>query len=241
MHLDFYTRAGNRDVFATCGPQNTTQKRKIAQGKFYPTAIFSVIFLRRAGITGRENWTRAYPDAACFSTAPSDHHRTNMDNNSNDDRRDGIKCTRQAGALAAGDGRMPGMPGFSSTITTPRTAPAGWLSDGVAPNPCPQPCRPFTLPGNKRVAVGAPDARWGGGNTWQPRHSSAIADAMGSGLGSVHVDGNILSDLRNLTYEHCCCCCCCRLHVVRVARYRRPPATHWRFVRRAVWQADPSS
>ena len=31
-HLEFYTRAGNCDIFATCGPQNTTQVRKIAQG-----------------------------------------------------------------------------------------------------------------------------------------------------------------------------------------------------------------
>ena len=91
---------------------------------------------------------------------------------------------------------MPGMPEFSSTSATSSASPAGWLSDGVAPYPCPQPGTPFTLPGNKRVAVGAPDARWGGGDTWQALHFSAIADAMGSGLGSTH--GEILSCLRNL-------------------------------------------
>ena len=93
------------------------------------------------------------------------------------------------------DGHRAG-PEFSSTSAY-SVAPAGLLSDGVAPNPCPQLGTPFILPGNKRVAVGAPDAQWGGGNTWQPIHFSAIADAMGSGLGFTH--GNIPSCLRNLS------------------------------------------
>ena len=91
---------------------------------------------------------------------------------------------------------MPGMPEFSNTSATSSAAPAGLLCDRVAPNAGPQLGTPFTLPGNKRVAVGAPDARWGGGNTWQPLAYSTIASAMGSGLGSTH--GNILSCLRNL-------------------------------------------
>ena len=164
----------------------------------------------------------------------SDHHRANIDSNSSsDDRGDGVECSRQACAPVAGEGWMPGMPGFSSTSTTPSATPVGSLSDGVAPNPCPKPGTPFTLPGNKRVAVGAADARWGEGNTWQPHHFSVVADAIGSGLGSTH--GNTLRDSRNLNHNHRCCC---RLHLVRVARYRSPPATHRRFMRRAVWQAD---
>ena len=50
---------------------------------------------------------------------------------------------------------------FSSTSATSSAAPVGLLSDGVAPNTCPQLGTPFTLPGNKQVAIGAPDARWG--------------------------------------------------------------------------------
>ena len=97
----------------------------------------------------------------------------------------------------AGEGRMPGIAEFSSTSATSSAAPAGVLCcDGVAPNACPQLGTPFTLHGNKRVAVGAPDARWGGGNAWRPLHFNAIADAMGSCLGSTH--GNISSCLRNL-------------------------------------------
>ena len=119
-----------------------------------------------------------------------------MDNNSSDGRGDGVECTGQARSPVAGDGRMPRMLESSSTSATSSDAPAGLLCDGVAPNACPQLGTPFTLPGNKRVAIGAPDAPWGGGNTWQPVHFSAIADAMGSGLGSTH--GNILSCLRNL-------------------------------------------
>ena len=52
---------------------------------------------------------------------------------------------------------MPGMPEFSSTSAKSSTAPAGLLCDGVVPNACPQLGTPFTLSGNKRVAVGAPD------------------------------------------------------------------------------------
>ena len=120
----------------------------------------------------------------------------NNSNNSSDGGGDGVERTRQAGSPVAREGRMPGMPEFSSTSATSSAAPAGLLCDGVAPNACPQLGTPFTLPANKRVAVGAPNARWGGGNTWQPLHFSAIADAMGSGLGSNH--GNVLSCLRNL-------------------------------------------
>ena len=118
-----------------------------------------------------------------------------MDNSSSNGHGDGVEYTRQAGSPVAGEGRMPGMPEFSSASATSSAAPAGLPWDGVAPNACPQLGTRFTLPGNKRVAVGAPDARWGGGNTWQPLHFSAIADAMGSGHGSTH--GNILSCLRN--------------------------------------------
>ena len=137
-----------------------------------------------------------------------------MNNNSTDGRGDEIECTRSAGSPVAAEGRMPGMPEFSSTSATSSAAPARWLSDGVAPNPCPQPGTPFTLPGNKRVAIGAPDARWGGGNTWQPLHFSVIADAMGSGLGSTH--GNILSCVRNLNCKALLLLLlhCCRLHAV---------------------------
>ena len=42
-YLEFYTRAGNREIFATCGPQNTTQMRIIAQGLF-PPSRFLMIF-----------------------------------------------------------------------------------------------------------------------------------------------------------------------------------------------------
>ena len=175
--------------------------------------------LSRAGIIDWQTQldTRTYPDAACFSTATSDHHRAKMDNNSSDGRGDGVECTRQAGFPEAGEGRMPGMHEFSGISATSSAAPAGLLCDGVAPNACPQLGTRFNLPGKKRVAVGAPDARWGGGNTWQPLHFSAIADAMGSGLGSTHVD--ILSCLRNLDYtsKHCCCCCCCKLTTRRTS------------------------
>ena len=172
--------------------------RKIAQGKFYPTAIFSVLFVAEPELLiGRQNWTCTYPDAACFSTASSDHHHAKMDDNGSDGRGDGVECTRQAGYPVAREGRMPGMPESSSTSAKPSAAPAGLLSDGVAPNPCPNLGTPFTLPGNRRAAVGAPDARWGGGNTWRPLHFSAIADAMGSGLGSTH--DSILSCLRITT------------------------------------------
>ena len=138
--------------------------RKIAQGKFYPTAIFSVLFVAEPELLiGRQNWTCTYPDAACFSTASSDHHHAKMDNNSSDGRGDGVECTRQAGSPVAGEGRMPGMPEFSSTGAKSSAAPAGLLCHRVAPNACPQLGAPFTVPGNKRVAVGAPDARCGGG------------------------------------------------------------------------------
>ena len=119
-----------------------------------------------------------------------------MDNSSSDGRGDEVECTRQAGSSVAGEGRIPGMPELSSTSAISSAAPAGLFFDGVAPNPCPQLGTPFTLPGDKRVAVGAPDTRWGGGNTWEPLHFSAIADAIDSGLGSTH--GNIISCWRNL-------------------------------------------
>ena len=112
-------------------------------------------------LISRHNWTRTYPVAACFSTASSDHHRAKMDNSISDGRGDAVECTRQAGSPVAGEGRIPGMPEVSSTSATSSAAPAGLLCDGVAPNACPQLGGTlFTLPGNKRVAVGAPDARW---------------------------------------------------------------------------------
>ena len=41
--MDFNSRVGSREDFATSGPQNTNKCEIIAQGKFFPTAIFSVL------------------------------------------------------------------------------------------------------------------------------------------------------------------------------------------------------
>ena len=160
MHLEFYTRTGNRDIFATCGPHNPHKCEKIAQGKFYPTAIcIGRQKIGHAHVQTRPAFLRRrYP----IITAPT---------------------WTTAAAMAAGTGlnahgrpMLPwpgrsGCPGFSGSAA-PAQHPAllrlGGLSDGVAPNPCPQPCTPLTLPGNKRVAVGAPGARWGGGNISGP-------------------------------------------------------------------------
>ena len=132
----------------------------------------------------RQNWTRTYPHAARFSTASFDHLRTKMDNkNSSDGRGFGAECTRQAGSPVAVEERMPGRPEFRISATFSAT-PAELLFETVAPNPCPQFCPLFTLPGIKWVPVGTPNARWRGGNTRHPLHFSAIADATGSGLGS---------------------------------------------------------
>ena len=82
---------------------------------------------------------------------------------------------------------MPEIPGFRGTTTT-SSAPPTLFCDGV--EVCPQ-------PGNKRVAINSPDAQREGGNTWQPQHFNAVADAMGFGMGSTH--GNISRKLRDLT------------------------------------------
>ena len=68
--------------------------------------------------------------------ASSDHHHIKMDNNSNDGCGDGVKCTGQDGSPVAGEGRMHGMPGFSSTSATPSVPPAVLFCDEVAPNAC---------------------------------------------------------------------------------------------------------
>ena len=123
---------------------------------------------------------------ACFSTIPSDRHRDNMDNNSSDGRGYGVEYTQQVGAPVAGEGQMPEMSGFRGTTTT-SSAPPRRICDGV--QVCPQ-------PGNKRVAVGAPDAQRGGGNAWQPQHFNAVADAMGSD-GCVSPRARAVSALRH--------------------------------------------
>ena len=69
-----------------------------------------------------------------------------MNNNSTDGRGDEIECTRSAGSPVAAEGRMPGMPEFSSTSATSSAAPAGLLCDGVAPNACPNSERPSPYP-----------------------------------------------------------------------------------------------
>ena len=131
-----------------------------------------------------------YPNAASFTTASSDHHRAKMNSNGNDHRGHGVKCTRQAGSPVVGKGWMPKMPEFSSTNATSSADPAWLQTDEIAPNPCSHLGRRFALPCNKRVELGVPHERWGGGNAWQMLRFSFTADAMGSGVGSTH--GNIL-------------------------------------------------
>ena len=138
-HLEFYTRAGNREIFATRGPQNTTQVRKIAQG-FFPIAIFNVHFLlSRVKIPGRQDWKRPGQHVPTHTRLPSPRCHpiiTAATWTSSDGREDGVEYTQQVGAPVAGEGRMLEMPGFRSTTTT-SSAPPRWICDGVevCPNP----------------------------------------------------------------------------------------------------------
>ena len=106
-----------------------------------------------------------------------------MDNSSRDGRRDGVECTPLVGVPVAGEGRVVGARDARIQRHQHNIQCFGWVAFWRSYlKPMPQPGTAFTLPGNNRVAFGAPNAPRRGGNTWQPLHFSAVADAMGSVL-----------------------------------------------------------
>ena len=154
--------------------------RKIAQGDFYPNATFSVLFIEyhSQNCCQIELDTLQITRTAVHILGPAYPIGTALIWTTTAAVAAGTRLNAHRWPMlpwpGRGGWRVPGMPGFRGTSTT-SSAPTGWLSGGVTPNPCPQ-------PGNKRVAAGAPDARRRVGNAWQPLHFSAVAHAMGSVL-----------------------------------------------------------
>ena len=117
--LKFCTRVVGRDIFATCGSQNANKCEKSHRANFTPPRYLVFFLLRRAGVI---EWQTQSIGHAHTQTRPGSLRRhpiiTKMDNKSSDGRGDGVECTRQAGFPVAREGRIPGMPKFSSTSAT---------------------------------------------------------------------------------------------------------------------------
>ena len=73
MYLEFYTRPGSRDIFSTFDPRNTYQGEKShgANFTFYPTAIFSVLFVAQS----RNYWLADRIGHAHTQTRPASQRR----------------------------------------------------------------------------------------------------------------------------------------------------------------------